>query len=71
MLNCFNNNCCYLYILIILLLCCQGGCVRGLFDKICGCECLLPILIVLLLCGCGQKRPPVNGGNNFGGCGCK
>ena len=56
----------YLWILIILLLVCGGcGVVDGIIDKLCSCDCLIPLLIVL--CLCGNK----NGGNALGfGCGC-
>lgn len=56
-----NNSC--LWILIILLLLCNcGGMIEGIFDKLCNCECLLPLLVVWLCC--------CNKGGNFGfGCG--
>ncbi|MBQ3166407.1 MAG: hypothetical protein IJC01_03615 [Clostridia bacterium] len=66
MLNCFNNNC-YLYILIILLIAGCGGCFNGILEKLCNCECLIPILLALLVCGCKERNP--FGGNI--GCGCK
>lgn len=73
-MNCFgflNDNCNLWLLIILLIICCGGcGCVNKIIDKICGCGCLLPILLVLLCCcdkgGCGREpKPP------FPGCGCK
>lgn len=57
MLNCLNfggdDNCCLWILIILLILCTCGGTVRGIFDKLCNCECLLPLLVVWL-CACGD-----------------
>ncbi|MDD6926659.1 MAG: hypothetical protein SOV55_02635 [Candidatus Borkfalkiaceae bacterium] len=68
MMNCLcpGGNNCYLWILIILLVtCCGGGCLDGILDKLCNCECLLPLLLVWMCC-CNKGG---NGGTFGFGCG--
>ncbi|MBR1867793.1 MAG: chorion class high-cysteine HCB protein 13 [Clostridia bacterium] len=61
-----NDNCCLWILIILLIVClCGNGFLTGIFDKLCNCGCLLPILLVLLCCCKGDK-----GGMNLG-FGCK
>ncbi len=66
--GCCGDNGCLWILIILLILCSCGGTVNRIFDKLCNCECLLPLLLVWFCC-CNNK-----GGNGMGigyGGGCK
>lgn len=62
--TCADGNSCLWILLILLVVCNCGGFVDDIFDKLCNCETLLPLLLVLLCCSKGGT------GTGFGGCGC-
>ena len=69
--TCGGDNCCLWILIILLILCvCKNGCLNGIFDKLCNCGCLIPLLLVWCCCtgGCHDKHGMDFG---FGGGCCK
>ena len=48
--GCGGDNGCLWILIILLILCFCGGCLDGIFDKLCNCECLIPLILVWLCC---------------------
>ena len=73
MMNTFGggDNCCLWILIILLILCvCKNGCLNGIFDKLCNCGCLIPLILVWCCC-CNGGDHCDKGGHDFGfGNGC-
>ncbi|MBQ9782031.1 MAG: hypothetical protein IJW26_02485 [Clostridia bacterium] len=49
---------------------CKNGCLNGIFDKLCNCGCLIPLILVwCCCCNGGHDKPGLDFG--FGGGCCK
>ena len=73
MFNTFGgDNCCLCILIILLILCvCKNGCLNGIFDKLCNCGCLIPLLLVWCCCCGGGDHCKHDTDFGFGGGCCK